>query len=216
MTDHTDRLQAMFDVLNAEHFDRNLPDTWISIGIPDGFEGLNGLTQSNCVMRRGFCDETTIYRYPDGLDGPKVGEPIPEETQRRMFGGPSRYRASSNIYLSDWLLDTPCVSEDVRWRMISDVLLHEMVHVHVVRKWGRRGGHHGARFTAECNAIGRRLGWEDAAVPGSWDDEEWNTSVEWPIRSDDSTDALSAAAITGMLVAQYGWSVEEAYASVTS
>jgi hypothetical protein len=154
-----------------------------------------------------------IWRYLD--DGTQVSEPLPEETQRRMFGGPSRYMASSNIYLSDWLFDTLCVDEAIRWRMIGEVLLHEMVHVHTIRKWGRRGGHHGARFTAECNAVGRRKGWEDVVPVDSWDDDGDANSGVWPrTNDDDAAEALSAAAVTGMLVAQYGWTVEDAYASV--
>ncbi len=60
--------------------------------------------------------------------------------------------------------------------LVHPYLLHEMVHVAMWERYGKRHGGHGARFSKECNRIGAELGW----VECSTDD-----SLHWPALSYD-------------------------------
>ncbi len=94
------------------------------------------------------------------------GEDLPDQAYANWMainGGPSNYVADHKIYLHDDLLKLG--PDDLR-----GCILHEMVHITMARRWGRRGGHHGKRFAAECNRIGVPLA-GDGSTPtpmASW------------------------------------------------
>jgi len=91
--------------------------------------------------------------------------------------------ASLTIYLSDWLFDSPTASEEVRWELVRNTLLHQMAHmaVHLDTLGGVHefDDHHGPHFADECNRIGDQAGWprELPSVDAPQDIED---AARWP------------------------------------
>ena len=126
------RLVELFADLNAGYFDRSLPIVPVRQGIPHG------------------------AGEPEDLYGLVTLEVHPRPDVPSL--------ASVTIYLADELFEAPWASEDDRWAKVTDTLLHQMVHLAI--DLDALGGahpfedHHGRHFTAECNRIGERMGWE--------------------------------------------------------
>lgn len=109
------------------------------------------------------------------------GEDLPDQAYANWMainGGPSNYVADHKIYLHDDLLKLG--PDDLR-----GCILHEMVHITMARRWGRRGGHHGKRFAAECNRIGVPLGWGRVYADPHGFLEEYEDCIYWPMMQDE-------------------------------
>ncbi len=88
------------------------------------------------------------------------------------------------VQVSEWLLGAS--DRSLVDKMVSDTILHEMVHVSVYLDALESGeppeDGHGERFTAECNRIGETTGWgvvrpELECEPGFDDDVD---AAYWP------------------------------------
>ena len=121
---------------------------------------------------RGIPDDTGERQDPDGL------------LRLEMFARPGEpERAAAKIYLAHELFDAPWGSEEDRLQKISDILLHEMVHLAVqVDAFGDahpHEEHHGEHFAAECNRIGKQAGWAQVR-PSAPDVDHNEDAAGWP------------------------------------
>jgi hypothetical protein len=147
-------LWSLYADLNSEHFDGRLPE-------PDG----ERVTLVPCLPH----EHEDLLPLVETWGLTQTHEIVLPGGREHLFG----------ISLHSMLFDPnrPALYS----APVEGVLLHEMVHIAIVQKWGKRGsGCHGKRFTGECNRIGARRGWVEVVVADSIDDEEWNRSDDWP------------------------------------